>query len=95
MRPALPVHVGDVDQAQVRLVNERRGLEGMVRALVAHVAMRDALQFGVDERDQLLERGSIAASPGRQEPGHVGRRTQRQDASSKAGTDLAEILHRT
>jgi len=47
--PALPVHPGDIDQPQVRLVDERGGLEGMVRALVAHVAVRDPSKFRVDK----------------------------------------------
>jgi hypothetical protein len=46
---ALPVDACDVDQAQVRFVDERGRLERMVRAFVPHVAMRDAPKFSVDE----------------------------------------------
>jgi hypothetical protein len=46
-------------------VNERGGLEGVVRALLSHVAMRQAMQFRVDERDQAVERGRRTSEGGR------------------------------
>ncbi len=40
MRPAVPAHPGLVDQAQIGLVDQRLGLQGVARALLAQAAER-------------------------------------------------------
>ena len=52
---ALPLDVALVDESFERLVNQRGGLEGVVGALPAQVAAREAPQLVVDERDQRVE----------------------------------------
>ena len=63
----MPLHLLQVDEAQVRLVDERRGLQRVVRALVCHVPPRQPLQLVVDQRHQLLERLGLAAAPRKEE----------------------------
>ena len=66
MRPVLPLDVFDVDEPQVGLVDERRGLKRVAGPLVAHVPSRNPAQLVVDERDELIEGGLLSASPGQQ-----------------------------
>ena len=71
----LPLDVLPVDQAQVRLVDERGRLEDVPGTLAGHAAGRDAPQLLVDERRQRLERGLVPAAPGDEQLRDVGRGT--------------------
>ena len=44
-------------------MHQRCSLHGLVRALVPHVAVSDAAQFGIDRRRQVLERILVAVTP--------------------------------
>jgi hypothetical protein len=55
--------VFDVDEPQVGLVDERRRLQRVIVAFVAHVPPRNAAELVLDEHDQLIERSRLAASP--------------------------------
>jgi hypothetical protein len=70
------------EETQVGLVNEGGGLEGLAGRLSAHVAVRQAAQFGVNERHQRVEGGGVALAPGEQEPGNVARGPRGQESSS-------------
>ncbi len=70
VRPALPVDLVVVHQAQVRLVDQGRGLERVVAAFAAQVAARHLAQFLVDRRQEFLRGCHAAALPGQQKPGH-------------------------
>ena len=59
----LPAYVLPIDQPQVGLVDERRRLEDVSRALARHVSRREAMQLLVNQRRQRLERGLVAAAP--------------------------------
>jgi uncharacterized protein (TIGR02246 family) len=48
---------------QVSLVDERGRLQRVTGAFLAHLALRDAPQFTVYERQQFIERGAVAATP--------------------------------
>jgi hypothetical protein len=63
MRPVLPSHVVDVDELEVGLVDEGRGLHGVPSALVLHLVSSDATEGAIDAGSQLLERSRIAISP--------------------------------
>jgi hypothetical protein len=63
MRPVLPVHPPDVDQAQIRLVHERRGLEAVPGALPGHAALRDPMELPLDQRDEARQRLCVATPP--------------------------------
>ena len=63
MRAVLPVDAPLIDQLYVRLVDQGRRLQRAVAALVGEMAAGDDVQLVVDERDELVERRSIAALP--------------------------------
>ena len=66
MRPIGPIELPAGYQAQVRLVDERGGLQGVPGTLMPHVAARHPVQLLVDERRQAIEGRRISASPGLQ-----------------------------
>ena len=67
-----------VDQSQIDLIDESRGLEGVAGTLTSHHAFREPVQLVMHEWYELLERRLIAAGPGQQQLGDVapGRRVQ-------------------
>ena len=56
---AVPVDVF-AGEAEVGFVDERGGLESMVGALATHVGLGEAVEFGVDEREEALGGGGVA-----------------------------------
>ena len=60
-----------IDQAYVGFVYECGGLEGVALSLPAHVAPREPVQFGIDERVQLVECGLISFAPFGEELGNL------------------------
>ena len=70
MRAILPLDVFPFDQPEIRLVDEHRGLEAVIRALSRHATPRNPVQFLVDERNQSLEGARVAPSPFAEERGH-------------------------
>ncbi len=63
MRPIPPIDLALIDESQIRFVDERRRLQGVARPLTTKLAPRDAAQLGVHERQQLIERTVIPATP--------------------------------
>ena len=61
--PVLPVDLVNVEQSEIRLIDERRRLQCMVRTLLRHVAPRQAPQLLVDQRHQLVQGGCVASPP--------------------------------
>ena len=57
----------DINELQIRLVDERGRLECVAVAFVPHVAPGDAAQLRVDHRHELLKLSCIPVSPGNQE----------------------------
>ena len=64
MRAILPAHRALPDQAQINLVDQRAGLQRVSGALPPQVAVRQAMQFLVNQRHQPVERRAIPAAPG-------------------------------
>ena len=62
MRAVLPVDVG-VGQPQIRFVDEQRRLQRVPGRLAAQLAAGKPAQFAVDERNQAVVGGLVAASP--------------------------------
>jgi hypothetical protein len=60
MRPVMPLHLLDVDQSKVGLVDEGGGLKRVTGSLPAHVLSRQPSQFGMHKRNQ---RSNAAVSP--------------------------------
>ena len=77
MRAILPLDVVTPDQAEVSLVDEGGGLEGLTWLRLPHVSLGQAVQFGVDERKQLVLGGMISVSPGHEQFGYIGRTVSR------------------
>jgi hypothetical protein len=67
----VPVGITLIDKAEVRLVNQRRGLKSMTVSLAAHRMSRDTAQLIVHERDELVGRSRVALTPRREQRGDV------------------------
>jgi hypothetical protein len=64
VRAILPPEVLGPGQPNQRFVDQRRRLKRMVTPLAGHVASSQPPEFGVNERQQVLERLRIAVAPG-------------------------------
>jgi len=60
MRPVAVIRLLLAEDAEVQLVNQRGGLQGMARPFVAQESFRDFAEFGVKERDEAVERALVA-----------------------------------
>jgi hypothetical protein len=69
MRAVVPRDGLRVDESEIRLVDEGRGLETVTRVLSRHAALRDLVEFPMDERNQSLEGTLVALPPFEKEPG--------------------------
>jgi hypothetical protein len=63
MHAVPPMDAAGVDQAQVSFVDERGRFERMSLRLAPHVTMGQTAQFGINEWDEFVERGSFPAAP--------------------------------
>jgi len=63
----LPLHPLQVDEAQVALVDQRRGLQRVVLTLAGHVPPRQPSELFVHERNELVEGLRFAAPPCQEE----------------------------
>src|SRR6266545_1227956 len=61
--PALPDRLRIIDQPQIGFVENGGGLQGVAGALPAHVMVREPVQFGLHQREQLLQRFVVSAAP--------------------------------
>jgi hypothetical protein len=68
---ALPARPALVDQTQVSLIDERRGLQRVPGPLAAQVAVRQLMQLTLDERQQTVEGIGVACGPGGEQVGHL------------------------
>ena len=51
------------DKLKIRLVDERGSLQGLPLSFAAHIIVRQAMQLGLHQRNQLIERGRVSAAP--------------------------------
>ena len=79
VRAVLPHDILGVDEPEIGLVDEYRCLKAVTRTLSRHAALRDPVQFLVDERNQSLEGLLVAPPPFEKEPGDP-RRVQRNSS---------------
>src|SRR5213592_833105 len=61
--PALPDRLRIIDQPQIGFVENGGGLQGVAGALPAHVMVGEPMQFGLHQREQLLQRSLVSAAP--------------------------------
>jgi hypothetical protein len=67
VRAILPVDLLDIQQAQVRLVHQGRGLKGVAGPFSTQTPPGHPLQFLMHQRREPGERRRIALPPGEQE----------------------------
>ena len=61
--PIPPIHVPLVNEPQIHLVNQGRGLERVAGSLTPKMPRRHPTQLRVDQRQQLIERTLVASAP--------------------------------
>jgi hypothetical protein len=71
VRPVLPRHALQVHQPQVRLVDQRRGLQSVPAALAAHEVAGQAPKLFVNDGRELVERFPVSAAPGLEQDSDV------------------------
>src|SRR5579864_427221 len=70
MRPVLPLDwFGLAHQPNICLVDERRGLQGLVRPAAPQITPGQRMELAIDMRRKLFERGGIAVAPLHQQLG--------------------------
>jgi hypothetical protein len=67
MRAILPPHLARINQPQIGLVDQRRGLQRVARLLAVHVVSGQSAQLFINQRHELLQRQLIASAPGQQQ----------------------------
>src|ERR1700675_4332917 len=63
MRAVLPVNQLQIGEAQVKLIDQRRGLQSMAVTFPCHAALRCPMQLPVNLRSELLQSTFIALAP--------------------------------
>src|SRR5882762_11415642 len=63
MRTVLPVNQLQIGEAQVKLIDQRRGLQSMAVTFPCHAALRRPMQLPVNLRSQLLQSTFITLAP--------------------------------
>ena len=64
MGPILPLHPLVIHQADVGLIDQRACLKVVFGALASHVPVRQAPQFRIDDRRELVEGELVSGTPG-------------------------------
>ena len=54
---------GLVGKLKIGLVDQRGGLQGVPLSFAAHVMVGQAMQLGLHQRNQLIERSRVSAAP--------------------------------
>ena len=63
MRTVLPLHLADVDEPEIRLVDEGCRLKRVAHPLVPHVTAGNAAKLRMDDGNELLERRLVPLPP--------------------------------
>lgn len=71
VRAIRPPDALQVDQPQIRLIDQSSRLQAMTGTLPGHVLPRELAQFLVHQRNELIEGICFAPAPGEQQPGQV------------------------
>jgi hypothetical protein len=69
----LPVHGVVVDELEVGFVHQRGGVEGDAGAVAAQLQVRRAVQFVVDQRQQVVERLAVVIAQAPQQVRNLSR----------------------
>jgi hypothetical protein len=71
VRAVLPTDVLHVEQTNVGLIDERRGLQTVAYPFARHEVARNPVQLRVNDRDQTLQRFVVAVAPCFEQPRDV------------------------
>src|SRR5205085_11063314 len=71
VRAVARTHPRVVDEPEIRLVDERRGLESIAGALAPHLSVCQASQFLIDQGHQVIKRGLVAIAPCVEQSGYL------------------------
>ena len=83
VRTAVPFHRYAAHEPNESLVNQGRRLQEVSGAFTRQIEPSDAVQFGIDDGRQAIERGCIPVAPGFEHTGQLGRgRTLRRHRKS-------------
>ena len=89
----LPLHrLRLIEQSQVGFVDQCGGLQGLVGPTPAQVGPRQFIQFAINLRCELFERGRLAPSPGNQYLGDRGRFSHLLHSVTNPRSPLAVVL---
>ena len=66
MSPILPLHAPYVHQPEVRFIDQRGRLNGVLGTLVVQVPPRNPVQFGICQLDDLPDGSLVPGAPGSQ-----------------------------
>src|SRR5689334_13181510 len=69
MRTVLPWSAFGADEAEIRLVDERRALQGVAGTLASQKALRETVQLAIDERHEAIQRVRVTGFRPNQEFG--------------------------
>jgi len=72
VRPTLPLDLSVARHLQIRLVDQRRGVEGVIRAFRTELGMREAIQVLVELRENAIDGCPVAAERLGEEVGSLG-----------------------
>src|SRR5262249_23152983 len=84
-----PPHLLLAHEPKVRLVDQGRGLERLLRSLLSQPLGGEPAQFVVDQRQELLGGGRVALLDGRQDLGDVGHAADNTPAGGKPRPETA------
>jgi hypothetical protein len=73
VRAILPLDILSVDQSQIGLIHQGRGLKAVAGPLSLHAPPGDAVQLLLHQRNEPLQRGLVAPSPCQEKPGYAAR----------------------
>ena len=71
MSSILPLHLANINQAQVSLIHESSGLQAVAVPLALHVPAGEAVKFAVHDRCELIESRGVAGAPGLEQGAEV------------------------
>ena len=73
MRAVLPLHLPDINEPEVGLIDQCGRLQGMSGVLVTHMASGDTAKLRVNHWNELLESRFVPIPPRQEEIGDLGR----------------------
>src|SRR5262245_52759631 len=71
MTAVLPANAANIDELQICLIDQSRCLKRVAFALLAHVCVRETVEFLINQGRQALHGFGVAGTPGEKQFGYV------------------------